>query len=128
MLQVPILECLSFDPFSSFDNGRSPAEVGIGRRHVVEALVMALIIVMLDEGLDLLLKITGQEVVLQQDAILQGLMPALDLALSLRMERRTAHVAHPVGLDVFGQFACDVARAIITEQARPVQHVGMVAA
>ena len=45
MLQAPIFECLSLDPFSSFDDGRSPAEVGIGRRHIVEALVVALVVV-----------------------------------------------------------------------------------
>ena len=44
MLQAPIFERLSLDPFSSFDDGRSPAEVGIGGRHVVEALVVALVV------------------------------------------------------------------------------------
>ena len=53
MLQAPMFECLSLDPFSSFDDGGSPAEVGIGGRDVVEALVVALVVVMLDEGLDL---------------------------------------------------------------------------
>ena len=38
---------------------------------------------MLDERFDLGFKVTGQEVVLQQDAVLQGLVPALDLALGL---------------------------------------------
>ena len=55
-------------------------------------------------------------------------MPALDLALGLWVEGCAAHVAHLVGLDVFGQFASDVAGAIIAEQAGPVQHVGVIAA
>ena len=38
VLQAPMFECLSLDPFSSFDDGRSPAEVGIGRCHIVQAL------------------------------------------------------------------------------------------
>lgn len=38
--------------------------------------MVAAMVVMLDERLDLGLKITGQEVVLQQDAILEGLVPA----------------------------------------------------
>ena len=102
MLQAPMFECLSLDPFSSFDDGGSPAEVGIGGRDVVEALVVALVVVMLDEGLDLLLEIAGQKVVFQQYAVLQGLVPAFDLALRLRMEGSAAHMAHPVCLDVFG--------------------------
>ena len=32
---------LSLDPFTLFDDGLRPAEVGIGGRHVVEALVVA---------------------------------------------------------------------------------------
>jgi len=41
------------------------------------------VVIMLDEGFDLGLKVTGQEVIFEQDAILEGLMPALDLALGL---------------------------------------------
>jgi hypothetical protein len=40
---------------------------------------------MFDERCDLGLKVTGQEVVSQQDAVLEGLAPALDLALGLGM-------------------------------------------
>lgn len=65
MLQAPMFERLSFDPFASFDDGRCPAEVGIGRRHIVEALVVTLVVVMLDERVDLLFEISGQEVVFQ---------------------------------------------------------------
>lgn len=128
MLQAPMLECLSFDPFSSLDDGGCPAEVGIGRCDVVQALVVALVVVVLDEGLDLLFEIARQEVVFQQHTVLQGLMPAFDFALGLGMEGRTAHVIHLLGLDVFGQLARDITGAIVAEQARPVQHVGMVAA
>ncbi len=73
--------------------------------------MIALVIVMLDERLDLLLVIAGQEVVFQQDAVLQGLVPALDLALGLRVKRRAANVAHALGCDVsvvrtFGTPSC----------------------
>ena len=50
----------------------------------------ALVVVMIDKGLDLGFEIAGQEVVFQQDAVLQSLMPPLDLALSLGVIRRTA--------------------------------------
>lgn len=59
VLEAPMFECLSFDPFSSLDDGCSPAEVGVGRCYVVEALVIALVVIVLDERLDLALKITG---------------------------------------------------------------------
>ena len=128
MLQAPMFDGLSLDPFALADDGLGPAEVGISGRHVVQALVVALVIVMLDERLDLAFEVTGQEVVFQEDAVLQSLVPALDLALRLRIEGGTAHVAHTLGFDVIGQFARDIARAIVAEQARPVMNVGLVAA
>ena len=66
-----MFECLSLDPLSSFDDGCCSTEVGIGRRHVVQALVITLVVVTLDERLDLLFEITGQEVVFQQHAVLE---------------------------------------------------------
>ena len=85
VLQASIFDGLSFDPFALFDDGGCPTEVGIGGRHVAEALVVTLVVVVLDEGLDPGLEVAGQEVVFQQDAVFQGLMPALDLALGLRV-------------------------------------------
>ena len=38
------------------------------------------VVVVLDEGLNPGVKVTGQEVIFQQDSVLQGLVPALDLA------------------------------------------------
>ena len=71
VLQAPMLDSLAFDPFALFDDGFSPAEVGVGWRHVVEALVIAPVVAMLDEGADLGLKVAGQEVVFQEDSVLQ---------------------------------------------------------
>jgi hypothetical protein len=42
---------------------------------------------MSDEGRDLAFEIAGEVVVLKQHAVLEGLMPALDLALGLRVLR-----------------------------------------
>ena len=50
-------------------DGRCPAEVGIGGRHVVQALVVTLVVVVLDEGLDLGSRSPGRKVVFQQDAV-----------------------------------------------------------
>jgi hypothetical protein len=63
VLQAPMFDCLSLDLFSTFEkNGWCPSEVVIGGCHIVEALVTTLVIVMLDEGFDLLLEIAWQEV------------------------------------------------------------------
>ncbi len=75
MLQAPMLDGLSFDPFTLFDDGWCPADVGVGGRHVAQAFVVTSVIVVFDEGLDLGLEVAGQEVVFQQDAVLHGLVP-----------------------------------------------------
>ena len=120
VLQAPMFDGLSLDPFALFDDGFSPSEVGIGGRHVVQALVVTLMVVVFDEGLDLAFEVSRQEVVFQQDAVLQCLVPALDLALGLRVEGRAAYMAHAPCLDIVRQFARDVAGAIIAEQPGPV--------
>ena len=66
-------------------------------------------IVVIDEGLNLGFEITRQKVVFQQNAVLQGLMPALDPALGLGMIRRTARMLHAFVVQPFSQIARDVA-------------------
>ena len=53
VLQAPMFDGLSLDPLSLLDDGCRPAEVGVGGRHVAQALVVPLVVVVLDEGLDL---------------------------------------------------------------------------
>ena len=50
--------------------------------------MVSLRVVVLDEGADLALEIAGQELMLEEDTVLHGLVPALDLALGLRVVRR----------------------------------------
>ncbi len=45
-MQAARFECLSFDPFSLLQNGFVTAEVDVGRCDVVDALVIALVVVM----------------------------------------------------------------------------------
>ncbi len=90
MLQATICDCLAFDPFAFEEDGLGPPEVDVSRSEIVEALVIAGMVVVLDEGGDLAFEIAGQVVVLKQDAVLERLMPALDLALGLRMVRGSA--------------------------------------
>ena len=85
MLQAAILGCGSFDPFSFQQDGLGAAEVDVGRGKIAEAFVIAAMVVVIDEHVDLGFEIARQIIVFQQNAILQRLMPALDLALCLRM-------------------------------------------
>lgn len=56
VLQAPIFEGLAFDAFTLLVDGLGPAKVAIGRCGVVQALV---IVVMLDDCFNLLLKVAG---------------------------------------------------------------------
>lgn len=98
MLQASMFDGLALDGFALFDDGWRPAEVGISGCHVLQALVIALVVVMVDEGLDLAFKVAGQEIVLQQNAVFQGLVLALDLTLGLGGHRGTPS-AQPVAVD-----------------------------
>ncbi len=53
MRQAPGFDGISFDPFSLFQNGLAAPEVDIGRGEVLQALVIAPVVVGLDEGIDL---------------------------------------------------------------------------
>ena len=87
MLQATVCDCLALDPFAFEEDGLGSSEVDVSRGKIVEALVIAGMVVMRHEGGDLAFEIAGQVVVLEQDAVLERLMPALDLALGLRMMR-----------------------------------------
>ena len=120
VLQAPIFDGLSFDPFPLFDDDLCPAEVGICGCHIVQALVIALMVVVFHERFDLPFEVTRQEVIFQEDAVFQGLVPAFDLALRLWMERRTAHMAQLLRFDIFRQFTCDITGTIVRQQPRLV--------
>ena len=65
VLQAPVLDSLSFDPFSFQQDGLAPAEVGVGGCDVFQALVITPMIVALDEGLDLSFEVARQIVILE---------------------------------------------------------------
>jgi len=103
MVQAAVLDGLFLDLCSPFDDGGVTPEVSVGGCDVTNALMVTLVIVMIDEGADLVFEIAGQIVVLQQDAVLQGLMPTLDLALGLRVMGCATDVAHALVLEPFGR-------------------------
>ena len=90
--------------------------------------MVASMVVVFDEGFDGLLECTGQVVVFEQNPVLHGLVPALDLALGLGMVRRTANVIHALAIKPPGQVVGDVGRSVIAEQPRLVQNRRAVAA
>ena len=122
MLQAALLDSQFLDLVPLSDDGFVAPEIDVSRCDVVQALVVSLVVVIIDEGPDLMFEIAGQVVVFQQNPVLHGLMPALDLALGLRMERRSANVVHLVILQPFGQVARDVTGPVVAQQARPVPH------
>ena len=84
MLQAAVGDGLAFDPFAFEEDAFGPSKIDVTGREIVEALVISGVIVPLDEDGDLPFEVAGQVVVLQQNAVLERLMPALDLTLRLR--------------------------------------------
>ena len=84
MLQTTIGDGLAFDLFAFEEDGLGPSEVDVGRGEIAQALMLAGMVVMVDEGRDVAFEIAGQVVVLKQDAVLERLMPALDFACGAR--------------------------------------------
>lgn len=58
--QAPLLDRLSLDALSVEQDGLAAVEVDIGRGQVAQALVVAVVIVVGDEGVDLRLEVAGQ--------------------------------------------------------------------
>ena len=103
---------MALDPFAFEEDGLSASEVDVSRGKIVEALVIAGMIVMLDEGGDLQFEIAGQVVMFEQDAVLERLMPAFDLALGLRMIRRSSDMLDVLLVQPIGRIARDIRRAL----------------
>jgi hypothetical protein len=85
VLQAPVFDGSPFDFLSFEQDGLTAPEVNVCRREVFQALVVTPMIVVTDEGANLRLEVARQIIVLQKDAVLERLMPALDLALRLWM-------------------------------------------
>ena len=85
MVQAAVLDSQFLDLFSPFDDGGVTPVVCVGGCDVTNALMVTPVVVMIDEGADLVFEIAWQIIVLQQDAVFQGLVPTLDLALGLRV-------------------------------------------
>ena len=65
MLQAAVCDGCTLDAFTLDEDCLGPAEVDVGQGEVVEALVITDVVIVLDEGVDLLFEIAGQIVVLK---------------------------------------------------------------
>ena len=61
MVQAAVLDCQFFDLLPPFNDGGIAPEVGICARDVAGALVVAVVVVMIDEGAGLHLEIPGRK-------------------------------------------------------------------
>ena len=77
MLQAAVLDCQFLDFFPLSDDGFVAPKIDVGGCDVVQALVVALVVVVFDEGPDLMFEIARQIVVFEENPVLHGLMPAL---------------------------------------------------
>lgn len=71
MAQAPCEHGFSFDLLSLFQDLFPPAEVDIGRRQVAQALVVTAGVVVIDKVPDLAFEMPGQEVMLEQHAVIR---------------------------------------------------------
>jgi len=126
--QASFFHGVFLDASPPFDDDLISAEVDVGRREIAEALVVPVVVVVGDEGLDLPLQIARQKVVLQQDPVLQGLVLTLDLALGPGMVRCAPDMAHAPLAQPVCEIAGDVTRAIVAQQAGFVDDLGLLAA
>ena len=128
MLQTPVLDGRSFDPVPCQQDGLAAPEVDIGGREVIQALVVAPVVVVLDEDAELGFEITGQIIVRQQDPVLEGLVPALDLALGLGRVRCATDMLHALIIELFGQVAGEIAGSVVGQQPWRMDDLRLIAA
>ena len=85
MMRASGFDGLSFDLFSFQQDGLTASEIDVGRGEIGDTLVVSQMVVVGDEVVEPGLKIARQVVILEQDAVLQRLVPALDFALGFEM-------------------------------------------
>ena len=120
MAQAALDHGIVFDLLSLFQDLLSGPDVDVLGRPFPKALVVAVVVVVVDEGADLALEITGQEVLLQRDTVLHGLVPSLDLALGLWVIGCATNMLHTGRV---ARIASNSERALPeTEFRRCVQH------
>lgn len=87
--------------------------VDIGGCQVIQALEIAVFVVVFDEGAVLPFQVAWQDVVFQENPVLYGLVTALDLAQGLRDMRRTTDIIHALTLYLVGQIRGGLRCAVV---------------
>ena len=77
--------------------------------------MIALVIVMLDKGIDLILQATGQIIIFEQDPVFRRLMPTLDFALGLQVSRRAFNIFDVLLVRPIGEIGGDIAGTTTVE-------------
>ena len=77
--------------------------ISIGWCDVAKALMIAAVIIMLDEGCHLAFEVSWQIIVFEQYPVFECLVPAFDLALGLRMTWCPADMLYISASQPFGQ-------------------------
>ncbi len=108
MLQAALLDGPFLAPLPFSEDGFVACEVDVGGCDVVQALGVALVVIVFDEGPDLTFKVASQVIVCQQNTVLHRLMPAFYFALGLRVGWRTADMLYALRLQPFGQSAARI--------------------
>ncbi len=118
MVQAAFFDGISFDPFAFEQDGLAASEVNVGGREVVEPLVVSSVIVMFDEVRDLGFKVFLEEVVFEQDAVLQRLVPTFDLTLRLRVTGSAVDLVYLVFVQPITKVGSDVTRTVAPTEGR----------
>ena len=105
LLQPAISDCLFRDPLQDLC---AAFLVDVGRGQVIQALVATMVVTVLDKSADLPFQVSAQEVGLQENADLHGLVPSLDFALGLRVMRRGADIILAFVFKIIGRLGRDV--------------------
>ena len=126
VLQATVGNGLSFDPLSFGQDSRAAPAVDVGGGEIVDAFVVSAVVVVVDEGGNLSFEIAGQEVMFQQDAVFEGLVPALDFALGHRMVGRAAQVFDVAVIEPFGEVAGDVAGTVVGQKSWSIGWLGLI--
>ena len=113
MHQAAVLDGPALDAHALQQDGLPPAEIDISRGQIAQALMIAPVVILLDECLNIGLKRAWQIVIFQQDAVLHGLVPAFDLALGLGMGGRAADMLDAMLRQPLGKLIRDKARPVI---------------
>lgn len=128
MVQAPLLEGVLFDLFALFQDVLATSEVDIGRSEITKALMIAPVVVMVDEGLDLVFQVPGQEVVLKQDPVFEGLVSSFDFALCLGMVGSSTRMFHALTFQPMRQVVGEVTWPVVGQELRPLPDLGFRAA